>query len=89
MLNTLMTLINACEDDVDFFIDHSNTLHLTINDFDGSSDWKIIREYDNPKAVNVLENWLEDNCIFQTGDFRTLYFFDGFCVELGYSSFNI
>ena len=89
MLNTLMTLINACEDDVDFFIDHNNMLHLYINDFDGSDDFSIIREYDNPEAVNTLEHWLEDNCISQTGNFYTLYFFDGFCVKLRYSSFNV
>ena len=89
MFETLMTLVNTCKDDVDFFIDHNNMLHLCINDFDGSNDFSIIREYDNPEAVNILENWLEDNCISQTGHIRTLYFFDGFCVKLSYSSFNV
>lgn len=90
MFDTLMTLINACENDVDFFkIDRK--IHLTINDLEGfNDDWnEVMRDYDNPNAVDALLNWLDTNCAFKVDEFYTIYSFDGFAVKLGYTSFDI
>lgn len=90
MLDTVMTMINACGDDVYFYTGH-NTIYLTVNDFEGfSKDWRVImRNYNHPDAVNALLDWLNKNCISRTNNFYTIYSFDGFAVKVGYASFNI
>ena len=90
MFNTVMAMIDACGNDVDFYTER-DMLYLTINDFDGfDSEWnEIMRAYDHPEAVNALLDWLNENCISRTNGFYTFYSFDGFTVELGYASFDI
>lgn len=90
MFNTLMTLINACENDVDFF-EEGKTIQLTICDLEGfDDDWNaVMRDYVNPDAVDALLDWLNANCIFKTYEFYTIYFFNDFTVQLGFSSFDI
>lgn len=90
MFDTIITLINACRGDIDFYT-VNNTIYITIDDFEGfDDDWnEIMRDYDNPDAVNALLNWLDNNCISQTGDLYTFYSFNDFKVELGYTSFDI
>lgn len=90
MFDTLMTLIDACENDVDFFKE-DRTIHLTINDFEGfDGNWnEVMRDYDNPDAVDALLDWLKANCAFKVDEFYTTYSFDGFAVRLGYASFDI
>lgn len=90
MFDTLMALINACENDVDFF-EKDKIIHLTIDDFKGFDDnWnEVMRDYNNPNAVNALLDWLDINCAFKVDEFYTIYSFDGFAVELGYTSFDI
>jgi hypothetical protein len=91
MLNTLMTMIDACENDVGFEIEQS-TIQLIVDDFFGfDEDWNIlIRDYDHPEEVSALLEWLGDNCISQTDDFYDpVYSFNGFTVRLGFISLNI
>ena len=90
MFNTLMALIDACENDVDFFKE-DRMIHLTINDFEGfDGNWnEVMRDYDNPDAVDALLDWLNANCAFKVDEFYTTYSFDGFDVQLGYASFDI
>lgn len=90
MFDTLMNLINACGYDVDFLYDHG-VMHLTIEDFEGfDDDWgEVMRDYDNPDAVDALLDWLNVNSNFKVEEFYTIYSFDGFSVELGYTSFDI
>lgn len=90
MFDTLMTLIDACENDVDFF-EEGGMIHLTIDDFEGFDDnWnEVMRDYDNPDAVDTLLNWLNENCAFKVDEFYTIYSFDNFAVQLGYTSFDI
>lgn len=90
MFDTIITLINACGHDI-YFYTTDNTIYITIDDFDGfDDDWnEIMRDYENPDAVNALLNWLDNNCISQTGDLYTFYSFNDFKVELGYTSFDI
>ncbi len=90
MFETLMTLIDACGNDADCYEIHG-IVYLTLHDFDGfNDDWdEIMRDYDNPNAVNALLDWLDTHCVSQNGNLYTDYFFDGFAVQLGYTSFDI
>ena len=90
MFNTVMTMVNACKDDVDFEIEQ-NTIYLTVDDFIGfDEDWnEIMRDYDHPEEVRTLLDWLDNNCISQTDDLYVVYSFDGFVVHLGFTSFDI
>ena len=67
------------------------TIHVDLNDFEGfDEDWdEIMRDYDNPKAVEAFEEMLERECLSQEGDFYTTYHFDDFSVKLGYTSYDI
>lgn len=89
MFDTLMILINACENDVDFY-ENGGMAHLTLNDFEGFDNWnEVMRDYDHPDAVDALLDWLDANCNFKVSKLYTIYFFDGFSVKLGYTSFDI
>ena len=90
MFNTVMTMVNACKDDVDFKIEQ-NTIYLTVDDFIGfDEDWnEIMRDYDHPEEVRTLLDWLDNNCISQTDDLYVVYSFNGFTVHLGFTSFDI
>ena len=90
MFDTLMTLINACENDV-YFFKEDRMIDLTINDFEGfDNNWnEIMRDYDNPNAVDALLDWLNANCVSKVNEFYTTYSFDGFAVKVGYASFDI
>lgn len=63
---------------------------VTVEDFDGFEEdgSEIDREYDVEK-VDALEEWLEEHCEREHGDFYTYYEFDGFSVEWGYASMDI
>ena len=90
MFDTLMTLIDACKNDVDFF-EEDRMIDLTIIDFEGFDDnWnEVMWDYDNPNAVDALLDWLNANCVSKVDDLYTTYSFDGFAVHLGYASFDI
>jgi hypothetical protein len=90
MFNTLMTMINVCEDDVYFGIEQ-NTIYLTVDDsfdFDEEGN-EIMRDYDHPKEVSALLDWLDNNCISRTDNLYVIYSFNGFTVHLGFASFDI
>lgn len=90
MYDKLMSLINACGNDVSFY-QNSNKIDITFQDFLGfTDDWEEeMREYDNPTEVAYLKNWLGNNCIKKEEDFYTTYFFKGFSVQVGYASYDI
>lgn len=66
-------------------------LDVTVQDFDGfDEDWsEVMREYDDPEAVERFLDMLESECVSQEGDFYVWYHFDGFTVQLGFGSFDI
>lgn len=66
-------------------------IRVDLHDFEGfDEDWdEIMRDYDDPEAVSAFEEMLENECIYQSGDFYTTYCFEGFSVVLGYTSFDI
>ena len=90
MYNKLISLINACGNDVDFR-QESNQFYITFQDFLGFTDDREeeMRDYDNPTEVACLENWLENNCIKKEEDFYTIYFFKDFSVQVDYASYDI
>ena len=90
MFNTLMALIDACENDVDFFKEN-RMIYLTIIDFEGfdNNGNEVMRDYDNPNAVDALLDWLNANCVSKVKNLYIVYSFDGFAVQLGYASFDI
>lgn len=90
MYNKLISLINACGNDV-YFYQESNQFYITFQDFLGfNDDWEEeMRDYDNPTEVAYLENWLENNCIKKEEDFYTIYFFKDFSVQVDYASYDI
>ena len=57
MYNKLISLINACGNDV-YFYQESNQFYITFQDFLGfNDDWEEeMRDYDNPTEVAYLEN---------------------------------
>ena len=90
MFDTVMAMIDACKNDVYFEIGQ-NTIYLTVDDFSGfDRDWnEIMRDYDHPEEVNILLDWLNKNCISKTKNLYVVYSFNGFAVNLGFTSFDI
>ena len=64
---------------------------VVIEDFDGfDEDYsEIMREFDDPAAVERFEDMLEEECLSYEDDFYVVYHFEGFDLRLGYSSFDI
>lgn len=90
MFETLMTLINACADDV-LFDGNNGRYDLTFDDFEGFDDnWREIdRDYIHPVEVEALVNWLTENASSINDDYYCTYYFNGFEVTVGYTSMDI
>lgn len=88
----IMAELEKLGDDVTVYADEEKEMiDVTFEDFEGfDDDWcEIEREYDNPEAVENFLEMLEAECISKEDDFYKKYFFDGFYVEIGYSSYDI
>ena len=88
----MMAMVEALGDDASMWYDEEEkVLDVTLRDFEGfDDDWsEIMRDYDHPEAVEAFKEMLETECSSQEGDFYFDYHFDGFTVELGYSSYDI
>ena len=91
-LEKMMAMVEALGDDASMWYDEEEkVLDVTLRDFEGfDDDWsEIMRDYDHPEAVEAFKEMLETECFSQEGDFYFDYHFDGFTVELGYSSYDI
>ena len=91
-LEKMMAMVEALGDDASMWYDEDEkVLDVTLRDFEGfDDDWsEIMRDYDHPEAVEAFKEMLETECSSQEGDFYFDYHFDGFTVELGYSSYDI
>ena len=80
--------------DAGYFViddEEEKKIHLTIEDFDGfDDDWcEIDREFEDPKAVDEVLDWLEENADRVVDDYYTEYYFDDVEVIVGYSSYDI
>lgn len=90
MLETLLSLIDNCKNDV-YYSKTKNKINIDLYDFEGfDDDWnEVFRDYDNPDSVKELCDWLENNCISKKESLYSIYYFDNFSVELGRFSFDI
>ena len=75
----MITTIKALGADASYRVSGSK-IRVDLNDFEGfDEDWdEIMRDYDDPEAVSAFEEMLEAECLRQSGDFYTTYYFEGF-----------
>jgi hypothetical protein len=91
MMEIIIAMLEEMTDDVDYYVRHNGAeLVITVEDFEGfDDDWsEVMRDYDG-EAVERLIEWLEEHCISEEGDLYSYYHFEGFDVQLGYTSFDI
>lgn len=97
MRDTILKMLEELGADVSYTdwtsleVEDNTYISVYFNDFDGfDEDWsEIDREYDDPSKVEKMLNFLEENCSSKEDDFYTRYYFDGFYVKVGYSSYDI
>jgi len=90
MLKEFLELVKKCGNDV-MFNKLEDKYFITYNDFfgfteDGEEEFRI---YDNELAVEMLGQWLKNNCIEFIDKYYETYVFNDFTVETGYLSFDI
>lgn len=70
--------------------DWDDEIKVTVQDFEGfDEDWcEVFRDYDD-EAVDAMLEWLEAHCDHYDGDFYVYFYFEGFEVCVGYTSFDI
>ena len=71
--------------------DFNHQISVDFNDFEGFDEhWsEIMRDYDDPDAVEAFEEMLRSEALSIDDDFYTTYHFDGFTVKVGYTSYDI
>lgn len=86
----MVKVLEALGNDVWFDVEDSD-IDVTVNDFEGfDDDWsEVMRDYDDPEAVEAFLKMLEEKCVSQEGDFYVVYHFEGFDLQLGFGSFDI
>jgi len=64
---------------------------VTLQDFEGFDDkWsEVMRDYENEELVDAFLAALKEQALRCEGDFYYIYYFNGFCVQLGYASYDI
>lgn len=94
MKNTIFEMLEDLGNDVIYFdltdtVDHY--ISIDFNDFDGfDDDWgEVDRDYDNPEKVDGMLEFLEKHCSSKEDGYYTIYHFDGFDVQVGYTSYDI
>ena len=91
MMKTIIKKLEAMNEDVDYMVLSEGTmLRITVNDFEGfDEDWSEIMRDCDEETIDGLIKWLEENCISEDNDLYSYYEFEGFIVQLGYSSYDI
>lgn len=92
-----MTFENVCEtldgleSDCWYELHGKNQLYVIFNDFEGfDENWnEIMRDYNNPKGVEMFLDLLEKNAAFIEGASCRTYHFDNFSVKVDYTSNDI
>lgn len=89
-INEITKRLDTLGNDVCYDV-YDDKLEITLNDFEGfDDDWEeVMREFDNPEAVDAMIEWLRVNANKVIDDFYTEFHFDNFVVEVGYASFDI
>ena len=86
----MLKVLEDLGNDISFEVTEEG-FEVTVEDFLGfDENWsEVMRDLEDPKAVEKFEDMLEEKCLYITGDFYFTYHFEDFTVELGYSSYNI
>lgn len=86
----MLEMLEGLGNDV-FFDEVEGGFDVTVDDFEGfDDDWsEVERDFDDPEAVESFLDMLEEESLSHEGDFYVVYHFEGFDVELGYTSFDI
>lgn len=89
-MKKLLELLKECGADVNYYSNTEN-LEITFNDFSGfNDDWEEIpREYNNPKAVKKVLEYLNNNAKLVNDSLYKTYLLDGRTIIVGYASFDI
>ena len=89
MFNLVLEKLEKLGENVEYKVKDTE-IKVVVLDFIGYNDnWEeVYRDYDED-AVEDFEEWLEDNCVSCQCDYYQYYEFDGFNVEIGYSSMDI
>jgi len=92
MLEKLVAMLKELEEVEDaYFYESEGVYNVDINDFEGfDENWdEVDHEFVKPQLVEYFINWLEENASSKEGDFYVTYHFNGFAVQLGYTSYDI
>ena len=93
MFEEMMMMVRALEavGDVMFNDWTDGSYDITFCDFEGfDEDWEeVMRDYADEMGVEALQEWLEEHCVSQEDDFYVVYHFEGFDVQVGFTSFDI
>lgn len=92
MFEEMMAMVEALVAVEDVYFDfYGGQYHLTVNDFEGfDQDWdEVMREFVDEAGVNALLTWMEEHASSIEGDFYRQFHFDGFDVEVGFTSYDI
>lgn len=89
MLELVLKKLEKLGENVEYKVKGSEIKVMVLDFEDYNDDWtEIYRDYDDD-AVEEFEEWLEENCVSCQCDYYQYYEFDGFNVEIGYSSMDI
>jgi hypothetical protein len=89
MFNLVLEKLEKLGENVEYKVKGSE-IKVVVLDFIGYNDeWgDVYNDYDED-AVEEFEEWLEEHCVSCQCDYYQYYEFDGFNVEIGYSSMDI
>ena len=84
-------MLEGLENDCWYELCGENQLYVIFNDFEGfDENWdEIMRDYDNPKGVEMFLDSLEKNAAFIEESLYRTYHFDNFSVKVDYTSNDI
>ena len=94
MMEMIIAMLEKMDKDVSYdlfdYEKEGKVLHITVEDCEGfDEDWcEIMREYD-VDAVRELTDWLDAHCVTKEAPYSVYYYFEGFEVHFGYSSYDI
>jgi len=89
-LEKMIAELTACEDG--WCSDRGdNEYAITFDNFGGFDEdgCEIDREFVKPELVDAIIEWLDENALFVEDDYYILYHFEGYSVQVGYTSFDI
>lgn len=68
-----------------------NEYAITFDNFGGFDErgCEMDREYIKPELVDSIIDWLDKNALSIEDDFYMVYYFDGYSVQVSYTSYDI